>query len=131
MTVNLRLKQFIQEINLTQEQFAQSITAKQNQLGNWLGGEKIPAQRILDIISTYKELNARWLITGEGEMLDNQKITPTEDELMEYGGILLDRLLEEKGKASAFENEIKHLNLEIDRLRKKCNEQDQPKARAG
>jgi hypothetical protein len=64
-------------------------------------------------------------------MLEDQKIIPTEDELMEYGGILLDRLLEEKGKASAFENEIKHLNLEIDRLRKKCNEQDQPKARAG
>jgi hypothetical protein len=64
-------------------------------------------------------------------MLEDPQKIPTKDDLPDQGGNLLDRLLDERGKASAFENEIKHLNLEIERLKKKCGEQDRESARAG
>lgn len=134
MTVNERIKKYIDYKNISQTDLAKSILIHKNQVSNWLAsGETVPDKALIKMVRYYPDINARWLITGEGEMLEGQKITPTEDELMEFGGTLLDRLLEEKGKASVFENEIKHLNLEIERLKSEINSrgQQEPRARAG
>jgi hypothetical protein len=134
MTINHRIKEFVDFKGLNNSEFGRQIGSGRNDVSGWFNENKmvaIPPKKVLEIIKVFKDLNARWLITGEGSMLEDPQKIPTKDDLPDQGGNLLDRLLDERGKASAFENEIKHLNLEIERLKKKCGEQDRESARAG
>lgn len=87
MSINQRITKLISHYRLTQNDFALSISAKQNQVANWLSGEKVPAARLIDIVIAYKDLNARWLITGEGEMLNDESCVVREPVGSYVGGI--------------------------------------------
>jgi len=69
-SVNKRLEVFIKSSNISKVDFALSIGRVKQDIDRWVnGGIKIPVPSLTDILKTYPDLNARWLLTGEGEML--------------------------------------------------------------
>ena len=68
--VNDRLKIFIDSIKISQVDFGRKIGISKQQIGSWLkDGVKIPVVSLSIIIKEHPELNARWLMTGEGDMI--------------------------------------------------------------
>lgn len=43
-------------------------------------GKGMSSPNVEKILLTYKDLNARWLLTGEGEMLDTETVKPSSNE---------------------------------------------------
>lgn len=74
LTINERLIEFQKVKGFRWESLRELLgVAKQQQVGNWTkkeDREPIPAKHVLKLIQVFPELNARWLITGEGEMLN-------------------------------------------------------------
>jgi transcriptional regulator with XRE-family HTH domain len=133
MTINQRLKDFSGLKKISNIKLAELAGCSQQVVGSWFNNNvHIKGDYILKIIEAYTDLNARWLITGEGDMFDELIQTPTEQELTEFGTILMDRLLTEKEKVGELKNEIKHLNKEIEELKgDSFRGQSKPEARAG
>lgn len=70
-----RLNQFRFFLKLTQKAFAQRLGIQQGFLNTVLKGKKGIGHTILiNIAKEYKNLNLRWLLTGEGEMFESEKI---------------------------------------------------------
>lgn len=64
-----RLNQFIFENNITQSSVAEIVGVKHGFLNQILKGKKgISAKVIINLTLAFKNLNIRWLLTGEGEM---------------------------------------------------------------
>lgn len=68
-------------------------------------------KNIAKIISRYSNLNARWLITGEGEMLLNEPKEQSKDVITVLKEILVEK-----------EKRIDELNREIGRLQEKLEQ---------
>ncbi len=70
-SVNKRFYDFIKTRNYLESDVYKTIGAKQQQVNNWFRfQEQIPSSRIIEIIKKYSEINANWLIRGEGEMIN-------------------------------------------------------------
>lgn len=82
-TVNQRFAEFVEYTKLGNKEFAESINAQPNEVTNWKAETKIPLYRLETILNKYKNLNARWLITGEGKML-NEENSQIEDPTSPY-----------------------------------------------
>lgn len=73
--VGIRLNQFILIQTVSQTSFAQTISVSRGYLNDVLKGRKgIGADALINIAKAYKNLNMRWLLTGEGEMFELEKI---------------------------------------------------------
>jgi hypothetical protein len=72
LSINQRLKLFIDSKNFSNQDLRVALGVKtRQQISNWLlSKEKIPDKHIFKIIDMFDDLNARWLITGEGGMTD-------------------------------------------------------------
>lgn len=70
IAINKRLKLIFDSLSISQTDFRKEIGVKsKQQVSNWLNlSEKIPEKYLLSVIRLYPNINARWLITGEGEM---------------------------------------------------------------
>jgi len=70
--INQRLKLFLDSKNFSNQDLRIVLGVKtRQQVSNWLlSKEKIPDKHILKVIELFDDLNARWLITGEGKMND-------------------------------------------------------------
>lgn len=67
-----RIKQFIDYKEIAISAFEKSIGMSNASLGKSLKtGGTIGADKIGNILNVYPEINLRWLITGEGEMLNS------------------------------------------------------------
>lgn len=70
-----RLHQIIQyKTNGRQTEFARLLGWTTGYLYRMLGGGSIGLQPIVSILSAFPEINARWLLLGEGSMLDSPTI---------------------------------------------------------
>lgn len=69
-TVNERFKIFFESLKIKNEEFAENIEANPKEASNWKKTTKIPLERLKVILLRYPQLNSRWLITGEGTMLE-------------------------------------------------------------
>ena len=69
-TVNERFKIFFEYLKIKNEEFAENIEANPKEASNWKKTTKIPLERLKVILLRYPQLNSRWLITGEGTMLE-------------------------------------------------------------
>lgn len=70
MTVNQRLSVYIAEKKIDPPEFYKKIGASRGDWSGWINaGKAIPLNKLQLITSICKDLNVRWLITGEGEML--------------------------------------------------------------
>lgn len=68
--MNTRLSQFIEyATNGNCAEFARSVGWKPQYLNSMLRGERIGLNPVLTLLCKFPELNARWLLLGEGAML--------------------------------------------------------------
>lgn len=78
-----RVIELISSLNLSKNAFASQIGMEQTTVNNQLIGKRsISIDLILNILSSFPEVNAEWLMRGEGNMLksdkDLQKVTEKE-----------------------------------------------------
>lgn len=65
-----RLKKFIDYLEISQKSFSDSIKVAQPYISQVINNKKGITNNILQSITAkYKDLNLRWLLIGEGEML--------------------------------------------------------------
>lgn len=96
--VNQRLKLIIEAYSLNQKKFAEAIGVPQTTISSFFVRGSKPSCEVLEqIINTFPQISAEWLLTGKGEMLrDNtelQVIAPNEIPLLPHyaqGGAMND-----------------------------------------
>jgi transcriptional regulator with XRE-family HTH domain len=74
--VNQRLEEYIKTKNISQADLSRMLNISRSAVSAWFNekAEEIPPRKIIRIIELFKDLNARWLITGDGEMLSGSPI---------------------------------------------------------
>ena len=77
-------------------------------------GKSINGDNIAKIISTYRNLNARWLLTGEGDMLVSESY-PTETGITQF---LKNQNRELMEKVESLNREVGDLQRQISELKK-------------
>ena len=71
--MNSRIKLFLDYKDLTHVEFANSIGVQPSNITHVLQGRNKPGfQFIANMLNIYPEINARWLITGIGDMLEKR-----------------------------------------------------------
>ena len=70
MTVNQRLKQYIDSKGINQIELSRLCHISAAAVSSWFNSiqKKIPSERLIQIIIEYRDLDPRWLLIGEGEM---------------------------------------------------------------
>ena len=64
-----RLRSFIENTGLKDGEFGRKFSALPQEISNWTHGKKISIGKMSNMFEAYPELNAHWIITGEGNML--------------------------------------------------------------
>ncbi len=68
-----RIIQFLKEMNLTSTKFADQIGVQRSSISHLLSGRNKPSFDFIEkMLNAYPDVNAQWLITGKGNMLNNQ-----------------------------------------------------------
>lgn len=85
-TVNQRLKQFVERKKLSNKEFANSILVSEVSVSRWFSLiESFPLKHLNTLLLKFPDLNARWLITGDGDMFDLKcNKNENEDEFKNY-----------------------------------------------
>ena len=111
-----RIKEFIDYKGIAVSAFEKSIGMSNASLGKSLKtGGTIGADKLGIILNEYPEINLRWLVMGEGQMLNSDQPENVADEKPQ-GGNTIDRLL---GIIDSQQNELRTL---IGMLREKDEE---------
>ena len=72
MTINQRLSQYIVTEKVSPPEFYKKIGVNKNVWSGWINsGRAISVTKLQEIVENAPKLNARWLLTGEGEMLNS------------------------------------------------------------
>ena len=119
-----RLKQFIDYKDIAISAFEKSIGMSNASFGKSLkNGGTIGADKLGNILQTYPDINLRWLITGEGNMLnsdqpENAAETPGMEKaaLSNVEMLLRDMLTEERARNEALNEVIWELKKENGKL---------------
>jgi transcriptional regulator with XRE-family HTH domain len=126
--INERLKSFLEHENISYAEYRSIVHInKPQQLSNWLSNrEKIPDKYLRETILKYKNLNARWFFTGDGEM--NYKDPPaetsvhqSEKQYVQINGKMIDfrdEVEEQNELIADLERSIVVLQRTINRLRR-------------
>ena len=77
-------------------------------------GKSLNGKNIVKIISTYRDLNARWLLTGEGEMLVSESY-PTDSAIAQF---LKNQNRELMEKVESLNREVGDLQRQLSELKK-------------
>jgi transcriptional regulator with XRE-family HTH domain len=72
LAVNERLRDFLKSRKIKLEEFRKKMNVRSlQQISNWMTlKEKIPDKYLRQTVIEYKEINARWLLTGDGKMMN-------------------------------------------------------------
>ncbi len=71
-SINQRLKKFVEEQSINEPDTYKYLGTRRQVWNGWLNAEEaIPLNKVQKLIGRFSDLNARWLLTGEGEMLLN------------------------------------------------------------
>jgi transcriptional regulator with XRE-family HTH domain len=85
MTVSQRTKLFLESTKLTQQEVGDMVGLTKQGVSSFTRGKTNPPLDVLEkILLKYPELNARWLLTGEGHMLEEQRKSKTEEEILAF-----------------------------------------------
>jgi transcriptional regulator with XRE-family HTH domain len=69
LSVNKRLIKYVTAKEIEQKELARELGLTSQQINKWIKlKEQVPDKHIPQIIKIYKDLSARWFITGEGSM---------------------------------------------------------------
>ncbi len=68
-----RIIQFLRDMNLTSTKFADVIGVQRSSISHILSGRNKPSFDFIEkMLVAYPDVSAQWLITGKGNMLENQ-----------------------------------------------------------
>jgi transcriptional regulator with XRE-family HTH domain len=74
-----RITQFLVKENISPAEFADKIGVQRSSVSHVLNGRNYPgASFIQKMLSSYRNLNPRWLLLGEGDMLDSPVLNKRE-----------------------------------------------------
>jgi len=74
--IGKRLNAFRIDLGISQISLSEILEVRQGYLNQVIHGKKgISAKVIINITRAYKDLNLRWLLTGEGEMWETQNVS--------------------------------------------------------
>lgn len=73
LTLQQRLRKFINDTGLSDKEFAERIGCSKQELSNWLHGTKIGLNRIVKISEVWPEFDVGWFITGKESGSENNK----------------------------------------------------------
>lgn len=86
--VNQRIKSIIEVYSLNQKQFAETIGVAQTTISSFFIRGSKPSSDILEqIVLKFPQIDARWLLTGEGKMIkeeENVQVVSVESEELPY-----------------------------------------------
>lgn len=73
-SIGYRLQQVIDDKMLSGARFAKEIGVSPQLLNAYLRNDRNPSSKVLKLISIrFPEINNRWLLTGEGDMMENRQ----------------------------------------------------------
>ena len=68
-----RIKEFIEYKGISAGELASSLDVQRSNISHILNGRNKPGAAFIEkLLIVFPDLNARWLLTGEGEMLDKE-----------------------------------------------------------
>lgn len=69
--ISNRVEQFLHEKRIRKEELRKKLgLGSRQQINNWVkGSDPIPVKHLVSILLLFPEINANWLVRGEGEML--------------------------------------------------------------
>jgi len=106
--INWRIAQIIKELGLTQDKFAKTVGVSTGYISKVVNGNSKPSIEILmGISNSYRNIDERWLLTGEGEMYRQ----PVQQEKNQQG------VAEQAGEYSAKKTLSKQEEAFVDMLR--------------
>lgn len=122
MAINERVVKLIEKYDIQYKEFASLLGVSRQTITNITSNSVRPSLEVIEkILKQYPRVNARWLITGEGEMFSDQQQEP-------------EKILKESGASYNCEN-CKRLNniIEkqeklIDQLEKRLSQETNRKA---
>lgn len=85
MSISQRIIKYMELKNLKAVSISNKTGLSEGRISNILKGKNEPGGKALStILNSYPEINARWLLTGEGEML-NKNSQIVNEETIKYG----------------------------------------------
>lgn len=83
MTINQRLKEYFEFEKIHVPDIYKKLGVGRTVFFGWLNqGKAIPLNKLQQIVILLPALNARWLLTGEGEMISGRKVYSENDSLL-------------------------------------------------
>lgn len=74
-----RIRKFMDFQGLTPSELADSIGVQRSNVSHVLNGRNLPSFPFIEkLLKTYPKLNAKWLIMGEGEMMEGKPVLPNQ-----------------------------------------------------
>jgi len=75
--MKINLQELITRLNVTATQFAENIGVQRSSISHFLSGRNNPSLDVLrKILMAYPQINAQWLISGEGDMMKSDVSSP-------------------------------------------------------
>jgi len=124
MSINKRVSETRKILKLTQQEFADTMEISRQSVNNIEKNKHVPGSDLIaKILDKYPNLNARWLLTGEGKMFSREKMPNRVNEPLEnYATDYRDKYVQ------ALERENELLREENERLKQGPDKQ---KAKVG
>lgn len=77
LSINQRIADLIKFLETNQRQFALAVGTSSGRINNIIKGRNAPDSELLEkILEVYRNVSARWLLTGEGDISDNAENRP-------------------------------------------------------
>jgi transcriptional regulator with XRE-family HTH domain len=121
-SINQRLANWLEYKEISQADLGKNMGKTRSQINQWCSSTPIPDKYILEIVEMFPDLNARWFITGEGAMTENETLNITEDPKQLYNTC---PLCKEKDRSiNLLEKMVADLEREKERLVKDCSDKE-------
>jgi transcriptional regulator with XRE-family HTH domain len=129
-TVNERIKALMIYKKINQTDLSKVLICKPQLISNWLNNKETASDRmVVKLVQAYSDINARWLITGEGVMLSERNPDVLNDSgCQDYGKIL--EVFESKFEAK-YELKVEECGMLKERVRRLTEEIQRLKGDSG
>lgn len=132
MTVNQRLKQYIDSKGINQIELSRLCHISAAAVSSWFNSiqKKIPSERLIQIIIEYRDLDPRWLLIGEGEMTIGESDSNVIQESKSVYWDILSQLRALEREFGSLEHEFKIVKAENEKLKGKLPYSQEPRKRS-
>lgn len=113
MTVNERLKQYLELKGINQTDLGKMLNVSRSAINNWYGSKsgKISPEKLIHIIEIFEDINARWLITGKGGMLEDMPAILEDSASQAYGKDAMEFAYQKGKEVGVLEERIRYAQI--------------------